>query len=865
MGVKLFLWLGGLALFLGAVFFVKLSIEQGWLPPEVRVALGFLLGVGLVVGGVILSRKRYATQGQTLCATGIVTLYAITFACRSIYHFSFFAPNATLALMVLITSTAFLLAVRLEAKVVALLGMLGGFLTPILLSTGQDNPLGLFTYIALLDLGLIAVALHRRWHFLVPLAALGTAVMQIGWAAKFLNNDKTLVAIVVCLVFDGLFLAGVAVARARRQLSPLLSLPVAALVFLSFAFAWYLGTETHAGVQPERWLTFIFLTDLCLLGLVVVDVSNLKLHLVGGVAVFLLLGAWTFDRVNASLLPWALAGYLVFALLHSAFPLVLRRVRPYAPPDRWFQLFTPLALLLVLGPVLTSPYASSAIWPVILLLDFLAIGLAWVTASLASLVLVLVLTLFAAGQSVFRIPTEDTGGFLLLIIGGFAALFFITGLALAKRLRRSPAAEAADTWLVNQPTLLPSLSALLPFVLLVMATGRLEMPSPSPVFGLALLLVAMSLGLSRILSLGALPGCALAGVLALCYTWQTVHFSSSTAVLPLLWYLGFYGVFTAFPFFFRRAFSELRGPWLASAATGPLFFPLVFGLVRQSWPALREMMGLLPSTFTLPALACVLILVRTDPVAHPRRLGRLALFGGVALFFITLIFPIQFDRQWITISWALEGAAVLWLYHRVPHRGLQIAGVLLLGTAFARLALNPEVLNYQVRGTTAIFNWYLYTYGAVVVSLLAGARLLAPPRHRVLTLNAPAWLQAFAGVLLFLLLNIEIADYFGSVESRLRFDFSGNFARDLSYTIGWSLYAFGLLVVGIWKRNRGPRYAAAGLLVLALLKLFFHDLAHLKDLYRVGALFGVAVIAILVSFLYQRFLPPDEKKPDAVP
>lgn len=862
MGVKLFLWLGGFALFLGAVFFVKLSIEQGWLPPEVRVAMGFLLGIGLVVGGVVLSRKRYAFQGQTLCATGIVTLYAMTFACRSIYHFDFFSPGATLAVMVLITTTAFLLAVRLDARVVALLGMVGGFLTPSLLSTGQDNPLGLFTYIALLDLGLLAVALHRRWHFLVPLAALGTGIMEIGWAATFLNNEKTGTAMVVCLVFDLLFLAGFAVARARLQVSSLLSLPAAGLAFLSFAFAWYLGADTSAGLMPARWLSFVFLADLCILGLVLLDVSTAKLHLLAGTAVFLLLGGWTFERINPDLLPWALAGYLVFAILHSAFPLVLGRLHPETPSDRWSQLFTPLALLLVLGPVLNSPYVSSAIWPVILLLDVIAIGLAWITASLGSLVLVLILTLFAAGQSLFHLPTSDSGGTLLLIVGGFAILFFAAGLALAKRLRLHSNVHP-DAWLGQHPTLLPSLSSLLPFALLVMATARLQMASPSPVFGLALLLTILALGLAQLLALGALPSCALAGVLALCYTWQGAHFLPGSSELPLCWYLGFYAIFTAFPFLFLSRFAGMRGPWLASAAAGPLFFPLIFEWVKRSWPAFHDMMGLLPAAFALPTLACVVAVVRREPLDSERRLGRLALFGGVALLFITLIFPIQFDRQWITISWALEGAAVLWLYHRVPHRGLPIAGVLLLVTAFVRLTLNPAVLKYHLRGETPIFNWYLYTYGLVVVCLLVGARLLAPPRNRVLEFNVPPWLQAFAGILLFLLLNIEIADYFSSEQSRLRFDFSGNFARDMSYTIGWALYAFGLLVVGIWKRTRGARYAATGLLGLALLKLFVHDLARLDQLYRIGALVGVAIIAILVSFMYQRFIPPDEKKPSS--
>ncbi len=97
---------------------------------------------------------------------------------------------------------------------------------------------------------------------------------------------------------------------------------------------------------------------------------------------------------------------------------------------------------------------------------------------------------------------------------------------------------------------------------------------------------------------------------------------------------------------------------------------------------------------------------------------QLAWFGGVALFFITLIFPIQFDRQWITIGWALEGAALLWLFHRVPHPGLRLAGVGLLVAAFVRLALNPAVLEYHPRAATPIFNWYLYAYGIVTVCLV---------------------------------------------------------------------------------------------------------------------------------------------------
>ena len=278
------------------------------------------------------------------------------------------------------------------------------------------------------------------------------------------------------------------------------------------------------------------------------------------------------------------------------------------------------------------------------------------------------------------------------------------------------------------------------------------------------------------------------------------------------------------------------------------------------------MLGVVPALFVLAPLGSLVAVLRVESADNPKRLNQLAWFGAVALFFVTLIFPVQFERQWLTVAWALEGAALLWLFHRVPHPGLRVVGTVLLCVAFARLALNPAVLGYHVRGDTAIFNWYLYAYGLATASLFAGAQLLAPPRDLVLGVNAPRLLNILGVILAFVLLNIEIADFFAVPGARaLAFKFSGNFARDMSYTIAWALFALGLLGGGIWRQQRAARYAAIALLSIALLKLFFHDLARLEALYRIGALFAVAVIAILASFAYQRFLPSNEKNPPPQP
>ena len=99
MGAKMFAWIGGFALFLGVAFFVKYSFEHNLIPPELRVAIGFLAGIALVGGGVLLKRKENVITAQTLCATGILILYAVTFACRAFYHFPFFGLIPTFALM----------------------------------------------------------------------------------------------------------------------------------------------------------------------------------------------------------------------------------------------------------------------------------------------------------------------------------------------------------------------------------------------------------------------------------------------------------------------------------------------------------------------------------------------------------------------------------------------------------------------------------------------------------------------------------------------------------------------------------------------------------------------------------------------
>jgi hypothetical protein len=871
MGAKMFAWIGGFALFLGVAFFVKYSFEHNLIPPELRVAIGFLTGIALVIGGVALKRKENVVTAQTLCATGILILYAVTFACRSFYHFPFFGLIPTFALMSLVTAAAFLLAVQLDALVVAILGIAGGFFTPVLLSTGQDNPFGLFGYIALLDIGLLAVARRKEWSSLPILGAVGTVFMQIAWVGNFFlrgqyfAGNKTLIPMAVFLGFEVLFLAAALTSKRAGKLDNAIS--GAALGVGAFAMLWafYFFSFTAIGSRPVLILSYLFLVDAALLGLVIAKEYFARLIAVIGIAVFIFLGLWTNDYLTAHNLYLALGAYFVFALLHSSLSIVRQRLGKTTPP--WSaHLFPAATLLLVLLPIFKLATASFLVWPLVLCVDLIALLAAAMTGMLATVAIVLLLTLVALGAWMLQIPPALTGlSTSLFLLAGFSIFFVAAATWVSRRLLQTDALGQPGNFFgefaapADFAVQLPALAASLPFFLLIMATLRLPLANPSPVFGLALFLVVLLLGLTKIFSLDLLACIALGSTILLEHAWHLAHFKKEDASIPILWYLGFAAVFTVFPFIFHRQFARKSTVWASAALAAPLHFFLVYDVVRTTHPT-SGMLGLVPAAFAFPSLLGLVALLRLTPKESPARNAQLALFGGAALFFITLIFPIQFDRQWITLGWALEGVALCWLFHRVPHPGLRITGVALLLISFARLAFNPAVLAYHARAATPIFNWYLYTYGIVAVCLFVAARLLAPPRNLVLNKNAPPLLNALGTILAFVLLNIEIADYFtkpGAYE--LTFHFSGNFARDMSYSIAWALFALLLLIVGIRKRNKAARYASLGLLGFVLLKLFFHDLSQLQQLYRIAALIIVAIIAISASFLYQRFLSQPEK------
>jgi uncharacterized membrane protein len=335
------------------------------------------------------------------------------------------------------------------------------------------------------------------------------------------------------------------------------------------------------------------------------------------------------------------------------------------------------------------------------------------------------------------------------------------------------------------------------------------------------------------------------------FFWQAGHRGGAFWSECLLFASPIYLVFFAYPLILGRRAVRLLEPYLAAVFASAVFFLVARrSLLDVGFDAI---IGVLPLAQAGLAAVHLRQVLRLEPPGA--RLGsRLALVAGTVLAFVTVAIPLQLEKEWITVGWALEGAALAWLYTRIPHRGLLTASGLLLAAVFVRLGLNSQVLTYHPRGVP-ILNWYLYTYLVSSSAMLVAGRLLSRT-HDVLIERVPrisSLLAAAGTVLLFLLVNIEIADFYSQGET-IAFNFSATLAQDLTYTLAWGLFALGLLAAGIRFRNRPARSAAIALLVATILKCFLHDLSRLGGLYRVGSFVGLAVCLALVAIVLQKYV-----------
>ena len=202
-GGSWFLWAGILAVIVGVSLFLKFAFDNEWIGPRMQVSIGALCGLALLVVGEPLRSRGLRAYSFVLSGGGILILYLSIYASYNFYPL-LDQPVAFL-FMALVMTVAVLLSVRLNALAIAILGLVGGFLTPVLISSGHDNEVALFTYVALLDAGVLAVAYFKRWRSLDFLSFACTVLMSLGWAAKFYTTEKLWTTLAFASVFFVLY------------------------------------------------------------------------------------------------------------------------------------------------------------------------------------------------------------------------------------------------------------------------------------------------------------------------------------------------------------------------------------------------------------------------------------------------------------------------------------------------------------------------------------------------------------------------------------------------------------------------------------------------------------------------------------
>ncbi len=183
-GTQWILIAGVIAVIFAAGFFLKYAIDNDWIGPTGRVVIVAIAGLIALAAGEVTRRRGYGIVAKGVTALGFVILYLAVFGVYPYYKL-FTSPTPAFIMYILVTAAAMLYAVSLNEIIVALLSLLGGFLTPVLVSTGENRPIALFTYTLILGVGAMLCALYRKWRAVNLLALVGTFLLYTGWFEKF--------------------------------------------------------------------------------------------------------------------------------------------------------------------------------------------------------------------------------------------------------------------------------------------------------------------------------------------------------------------------------------------------------------------------------------------------------------------------------------------------------------------------------------------------------------------------------------------------------------------------------------------------------------------------------------------------------
>lgn len=213
--------IGIIILLCGIGFFLKYSIEHSWLSPAVRVSLMVLSGLAMIGIGTWKASGKYRPFMIALAGAGFVTLYLSIMAAYRLYHL--IPPMPAFGAMAVVTVAAMATALGMNVLLPALLGCIGGFLTPLFIDTGSHDLSLFFLYMTMLTAGTLFTAFYRSW-ILLHLSAFVLYALLGGTAISKWADGSSAVPLLILLSIDFALFSLMALGTAHRRDATILEL-----------------------------------------------------------------------------------------------------------------------------------------------------------------------------------------------------------------------------------------------------------------------------------------------------------------------------------------------------------------------------------------------------------------------------------------------------------------------------------------------------------------------------------------------------------------------------------------------------------------------------------------------------------------
>jgi uncharacterized membrane protein len=333
--------IGIAAVLIGVAYFLKFAFDNNWIGPAGRVAIGILAGLGIVVWSERFRTKGYQTFSYSLKAVGIGALYLSLWAAFQVY--ALIPSTVAFVMMFAVTAATAIMAWTQDAQLLAAYALVGGFSTPLLIATGENREVALFSYVLLLDLAALILVAFKPWRRLLVMSFAGTLFLYIGWYSRFYSRNQLGITLAFATLFFAIFAVAPLFARQPKDepgfgasIPPILAFVNAVVYFLqAYAMiqevdktymAWlalalaagYIGLSTQIGrgVSGTTGQTLHFLHLAVALGLITVAIPiRLDAHWIT-IGWFVEAGVllWVGERIKSELLNIFALGALVLGI-----------------------------------------------------------------------------------------------------------------------------------------------------------------------------------------------------------------------------------------------------------------------------------------------------------------------------------------------------------------------------------------------------------------------------------------------------------------------------------------------------------------------------------------------------------------------